>query len=148
MAIGAAAANVVPDHPPVKIIFDTEMSSDCDSAGALAVLNHLADLGEAQILACVADAVEPDHAIAATMDAINTYYGRPQIPIGTYQSSVVRPGKSHYTALIRDEFPHDMPPDDKAPLALDVYRKALASAPDGSVTIVSLGFFCEFARPA
>jgi len=53
----------------VKTIFDTEMSSDCDGAGALAVLNHLADLGEAEILACVADAVEPDRAIAATMSA-------------------------------------------------------------------------------
>jgi hypothetical protein len=133
-------ANAAPDHAPARIIFDTEMSSDCDSAGALAVLNHLADLGEAQIDACVADAVEPDLAIAATMSAINTYYGRPRIPIGTYQSTVVRPGKSHYTALIRDNFPQHMPSDDKAPHALDVYRATLAAAPDGSVTIVSLGF--------
>jgi len=125
---------------PVRIIFDTEMSSDCDSAGALAVLHHLANLGEADILACVSDAVEPDHAIAATMSAINTYYGRPEISIGTYQSVAIRPGKSHYTALIRDEFPQHMPPDDKAPAALAVYRAALATAPDNSVSIVSLGF--------
>jgi hypothetical protein len=140
MVLGVAVAETSTDHAPAKIIFDTEMSSDCDSAAALAVLNHLADLHEAEILACVADAVEPDHAIAATMSAINTYYGRPQIPIGTYQSIVVRPGKSHYTAHIRDEFSHGMPPDEQAPHALDVYRTALASAPDGSVTIVSLGF--------
>jgi hypothetical protein len=137
---GAGIANAEPAHPPARIIFDTEMSSDCDSAGALAVLHHLADLGEAEIVACVTDAVEPDHAIAATISAINTYYGRPQIPIGTYQSPIVRPGKSHYTALIRDTFPQHAPPDDQAPRALDVYRAALASAPDGSVTVASLGF--------
>jgi hypothetical protein len=138
--LGAATLNAEPAHAPARIIFDTEMSSDIDAAGALAELNHLADLGEAEILACVADAVEPDKAIGASISAINTYYGRPQIPIGTYQSPVVRPGKSHYTAHIRDEFPQHAPPDDKAPHALDVYRTVLAAAPDGSVTIVSLGF--------
>jgi len=135
-----AASPLVVKAEPARIIFDTEMSSDCDSAGALAVLNHLADLGEARILACVADAVEPDHAIAASISAINAYYGRPDIPIGTFHSAVIRPGKSHYTAAIRDAFPHQAPPDDQAPRALDVYRTALAAAPDGSVTIVSLGF--------
>lgn len=124
----------------VKTIFDTEMSSDCDGAGALVVLNHLADCGEAEILACVADAVEPGQSIAATISAINTYYGRPQIPIGTYQSQRVRPGKSKYTTQIRDGFSHNALPDDQQPRALDVYRRALADAPDGSVTIISLGF--------
>jgi len=136
------AENLCADAPskPVKAIFDSEMSSDCDGAGALAVLNHLADCGEAEILACVADAVEPEHAIAATISAINTYYGRPQIPIGTYQSQRVRPGKSKFTTQIRDEFPHSAFADDQQPRAVDVYRKALADAPDGSVTIISLGF--------
>jgi hypothetical protein len=122
------------------VIFDTEMSSDCDSVGALAVANKLADLGEVRIVACVADAVEPDKAIAATISAINTYYGRPQIPIGTYKSARIRPGRSLYTAHIRDEFPHSALPDDQEPDALDIYRTALAGAPDRSVTILSLGF--------
>jgi len=139
LTVGTLLADSVP--PPVKVIFDTEMSSDCDSAGALAVLNKLADKGEAEILACVADAVEPDKSIAATISAINTYYGRPGIPIGTYQSARIRPGRSSYTAHIRDEFPHHALPDDQEPRALDVYRTALAKAPDGSVTILSLGFF-------
>ena len=40
--------------PPVKILFETDMANDCDDAGALAVLNALADRGEAEILAVVA----------------------------------------------------------------------------------------------
>ena len=38
---------------PTPVIFDTDMANDCDDAGALAVLNALADKGEARILAVV-----------------------------------------------------------------------------------------------
>src|SRR5438046_2179973 len=40
-----------PAARPVKVIFDTDMDSDCDDVGALAVLHALADRGEAEILA-------------------------------------------------------------------------------------------------
>src|SRR5690606_32742496 len=43
------AATAVAD--PVKVIFDTDYSTDCDDPGALAVLHALADLGEVEILA-------------------------------------------------------------------------------------------------
>jgi hypothetical protein len=36
---------------PVRVIFDTDMDTDCDDAGALALLHALADNGEAVILA-------------------------------------------------------------------------------------------------
>ena len=36
---------------PVKVIFDTDMETDCDDAGALAVLHTLADRDECEILA-------------------------------------------------------------------------------------------------
>jgi len=125
---------------PVPVILDTDMSSDCDDVGALAILNKLADAGEAEILACVVNGHDQDRAVAASIDAINTYYGRPNIPIGTYQGRKHPPTKSPYTAQLRDHFPHSAPPDDQEPRAVDIYRKALASAPDGSVTIVSVGF--------
>jgi len=128
---------------PVKTIFDTDMSGDCDDVGALAVLNKLADSGKAEILACVANGHDQDKAIAASISAINTYYGRPNIPIGTYQGSGHPPTHSPYTAKLRDEFPHSALPDDQEPRAADVYRKALTAAPDGSVVIVSVGFLCN-----
>ena len=37
--------------PPVKIILDTDFGDDGDDLAALAVLHHLANLGEAEILA-------------------------------------------------------------------------------------------------
>jgi hypothetical protein len=70
---------------PVKVIFDCDMGNDCDDAGALAILHALADNGEADILACMMWKMrkdEPKTGPAAVIDAINTYYGRPDIPIG------------------------------------------------------------------
>jgi hypothetical protein len=125
---------------PVNVILDTDMCTDCDDVSALAVLNKLADSGEAKIVACVANGRDKDKAIAASIDVINTYYGRPHIPIGTYQGPKFPPTKSRYTAHLRDEFPHTALPDDQQPTAVAIYRAALASADDHSITIVSIGF--------
>lgn len=128
---------------PVKIIFDTDMANDCDDAGALAVLHALADKGEAEILAVVTNRKDPSNASAAAVDAINTYYGRPDIPIGTDKDGARTPKRwnkpSSYCPVLRDDFAHDAKPDDEMPDALDVYRKTLRAQPDGSVTICSVG---------
>jgi len=125
---------------PVKVIFDTDMSGDTDDVVALCVLNAFADEGKCQILACLADAHDQNKAIAASISAINTYYGRPNIPIGTYQGPGIAPNGSAYTAVLRDKFPNSAKPDDQMPPALDVFRMALAAAPDHSVVVVSVGF--------
>ncbi len=66
---------------PVSIIVDTDLGSDCDDAGALAVLHALADRGEAKILACIYSSKRNPYG-PGCMAAINTYYGKPHIPIG------------------------------------------------------------------
>jgi hypothetical protein len=42
-------------HKPVRIIIDTDMSTDCDDVGALCMAHALADLNECEILAVVHD---------------------------------------------------------------------------------------------
>src|SRR3712207_437465 len=54
----AAAQTTGPTGPP-RILFDTDMLTDCDDAGALAVLHALADNGEAEILATVVSVPNP-----------------------------------------------------------------------------------------
>ena len=127
-SLGALLLSVAAQAEPVSVIFDTDMASDCDDAGALAVLHALADLGEAEILAVVTNRKCPGNASAAATDAINTWYGRPDIPIGTDKDGAkTRGGKpSSYTVALRDEFPHDALPDDEMPDALTVYREVLA----------------------
>lgn len=128
---------------PVKIIFDTDMANDCDDVGALAVLNALADRGEAEILAMVTNVKCPGNASAAACAAICQYYGRTGIPIGTDKDGAKIRGRkpSSYTAALRDGFPHADAalPDDQMPDALTVYRRTLAAAPDASVVICSVG---------
>jgi len=128
---------------PVKIIFDTDMASDCDDAGALAVLHALADLSEAEILAIVTNRKCPGNSSGATCDAINTWYGRPDIPIATDKDGSKTPPKwnkpSSFTSKVREEFPHDSAGDDALPDALDEYIQTLKNHEDGSVTICSVG---------
>jgi len=133
--------------PPVKLILDTDMSGDCDDVGTLALLNALVDRGECDLLAVVSNRKDLANASAAAVDAINTYYGRPDIPIGTDKlGPTALQRTSPYTGALRDEFPNDIGPDDRAPDALEIYRKTLAAQPDGSVTICSVGAFSNLAE--
>jgi len=126
---------------PVPVIFDTDMANDCDDAGALGVLNALADNGEADILAVVTNRKCPAGVSGAASDAINTYYGRGEIPIGTDKDGAKVPWKSpsRYTPALSADFPHDSDADASLPDALTVYRKTLAAAADNSVVICSVG---------
>ncbi|MCA9229307.1 MAG: nucleoside hydrolase [Planctomycetales bacterium] len=128
-------------EPPVKIIFDTDMASDCDDVGALAVLHALADLGEAEILAVVTNRKGLAGASAAAVSAINHWYGRPDIPIGTDKdgAKIVAKRSSSFTPALRDDFPHTAKPDDQMPDALQIYRQSLAAQPDHSVVVCSVG---------
>lgn len=131
---------------PVKLILDTDMSGDADDAGTLAMLHALADLGECEILAILTNRKDLTNASAAAVDAINTWYGRPDIPIGTDKDGPTALQRaSEYTSALRDHFPNDIGPDDQAPDALDVYRQTLQKQADQSVVICSVGAFSNLA---
>ena len=123
----------------VKIIFDTDMLTDPEDVNALCLLHAFADEGEAEILACVANGYEANRASGAAIDVVNTFYGRPDIPIGTYKGGFTNK-RSGYTHKLRDNYPHKAPSDDELPSALAIYRQTLAGQPDRSVVIVSVGF--------
>lgn len=64
----------------VKVVFDTDMDTDCDDAGALAMLHAPADTGEVEILATV---VSTKYRWSVPcVAAINAWYGRPDVLIG------------------------------------------------------------------
>ena len=119
-----------------KVIFETDMSTDVDDVGALAVLHALADSGEAEILAISFNEVHPSGANA--IRAINTWYDRGDIPVGIYKGDLVDPDESSYLDAIAN-FPHD-PPTLSIPSSLELYLQVLSEQPDNSVTIISVGF--------
>jgi inosine-uridine nucleoside N-ribohydrolase len=122
---------------PVPIIFDTDMDTDCDDAGALAVLHVLADRGECEILATMVSVGHPWS--APTVAAINAYYGRPHLPVGQAKAGGVDE-PSRFAKRIAEEFPQPIKSADDAPDALELYRDLLAKQPDGSVVIVTVGY--------
>ena len=122
---------------PKRVIFETDMCTDVDDVGALAVLHALADNGEVEILAISYNEAHPSG--AGTICAINTWYNRGDIPIGIYKGDLADPDESSYLDGIATNFPHDLPTV-PTPSSLELYRQVLSGQPDNSVTIISVGF--------
>lgn len=121
----------------VKIIFDTDMESDVDDVGALAMLHGLAALGEAEILGTMVCSLNPWSVPA--VDALNTYFKRPDIPIGAVKTlGVYR--NSKYARIMSEKYPQDTGLGEEAPDATTLYRELLAGQPDSSVVIVTVGY--------
>lgn len=164
--VSAMAFTSVADVP--KVIFDTDMLTDFDDVGALACLHAMADAGECEILATVT--CTRGNASVAAVEVINSYYGRGDLPVGCAKEIGVigaKPdakckvdchsplgekgtgdgGHYKYRKLAQDypQWVKHLDSDD-APDANEVYRKALAGAPDGSVVICSVGFLTNLRR--
>ncbi len=77
---------------PVPLIFDTDIGNDVDDVLALGVIHALQSRGECELLAVT---ITKDNPLAASFtDAVNTFYGRGDIPIGVCRSGVTpKPGK-------------------------------------------------------
>ncbi len=121
---------------PLNIIFDTDMGGDCDDVGALFILHGAVERGEVKLLATMG-CVSAD-AIAPALDAINTWFGRPEIPVGTLKDPGLLVGP-HYTTELAKRFPHRFAAGKDYPDAVALYRQILSQQPDGSVVIVAVG---------
>ena len=128
---------------PVKIIFDTDMESDVDDVAALAMLHGLADRGDAEILATISSSLNPWS--APTIDVINTYFGRPDIPIGNVKTKGVY-RNSIYAKPLSEQFPQDIGLGEKAQEATSLYRQILSEQEDASVVIVTVGYLTNLSK--
>jgi inosine-uridine nucleoside N-ribohydrolase len=124
---------------PVKIILDTDMGNDCDDAGALGLLNALADNKEAKLL-CVSSCTSIKSA-PGTIDAINRYYGRYNIPVGAYKGEPFFDNfdVNNYTSYICNNYDNSYKKKDDAKDAVALLRKTLSEDQYGDIKIVSIG---------
>lgn len=136
--------DLLPPQPgvPRSILLDTDMGPDADDAGAVAMLHALADQGRADLLGMACNTTCPW--AAPCLAAINTYYGRPDLPIGTLKGpghSGTKPDWSgtQFNRFIAECYPHPLKEGREAEDARVLYRRLLAAAPDRSVVIVSIG---------
>ena len=134
---------------PVSMIFDTDIGNDVDDALAIGVIHALESRGECHLLAVT---ITKDHELSAPLvDAINTFYGRGNIPIGVVRNGPT-PEASKFTVLATKKhngqfrFPHDLLSGANAPEATQLLRAVLAGQPDRSVVIVQVGFSTNMAR--
>lgn len=118
-----------------KIIFDTDFGGDADDLGALAMLNHFQNKRECDLLAVMCWNTEK-YAVSA-IDAVNTYYGNPDIPIGR-RSEEVQITEWNHTKILTDNLLYDLSYE-KAPETTELYRKLLSEAEDQSITLVTVG---------
>lgn len=144
-AVGLIASYATLCAQPVPIIYDTDMGNDVDDVLALGVAHNLEKRGAAKLLAVTLTKDSPK--AAPFTDAINHFYGRPDIPIGVVKGGMTpEDGKFLILANKPEQYPHKIKTREEAQDALKLLRKTLASQPDGSVTLIQVGFFTNFCR--
>ena len=119
----------------VKLIFDTDFGGDADDLGALVMLHEFANRGECEIMGIMCWNTEK-YAVSG-IDAVNTWYGRADIPIGSRQGEIHDTPWNHSKPLT-EAFPHQRNLEN-VPGTTMLYRQLLSQSEDNSVVIVTVG---------
>lgn len=125
-----------------KIFLDTDIGSDCDDAGAIAVLHNLSQKGEAQIIGMTH--CGSDIGGAVTIKAINSWFGRSDIPVGIYTKKTFLEEKhcKIFTEDVKQIYlKHNPMPSFED--AVSVMRRAIAE--NDNVTLVAIGMLNNIA---
>ncbi|MBB6730632.1 nucleoside hydrolase [Cohnella zeiphila] len=124
---------------PARIILDTDIGPDCDDAGAVAVLHALEKRGEVRIagmMHCTSGKWG-----AGCLDALNRFYGRGDIPVGTLRDKGFLDDDNlyaKYNKVIAETFPNRYR-NEPAPDAVRLYRKLLAEGENFGAVVVAIG---------
>ena len=143
------STNFITAAEPVRLIFDTDICGDCDDVLALGMIHSLQSRGLCQLLAVT---ISVDHDLAAPfVDAVNTFYGRGDIPIGVVgKGGVIE--KSEFLSLVEEQdsgrfrYRHNLVRKESAKEATALLRSTLATQPDRSVVIAQVGFSTNLTR--
>lgn len=141
-----------------SIILDTDIDTDCDDTGALAILHGLAKQRECSLLGIVCSV--PIAGAAHAVSAINRWYGRDDLPIGLVHvpdyEQAERWGmyRGHRERFVTGQFgirPYHqcltaMAPAPRAEDAVSLYRRLLTQSADRSVTICAIGTLTALAQ--
>ncbi|MCX6213942.1 nucleoside hydrolase [Spirosoma sp.] len=145
LTAGSSYGQSAPNSQPVPIIFDTDMGPDYDDVGAITMLHAFADAGQARILATIASTNYPN--VTSVLSVLNTYFNRPNIPIGVPKGEAVGDKDTqHWSDTLVARYPHRIKSNSEVPDAVALYRQILAKQPDQSVTIITVGFLTNLAN--
>lgn len=149
LLLGCLARSFSANPEPVRFIFDTDIGNDVDDVMALGMIHNLEERGICKLLAVTITKDSPK--AAAFTDAMNTFYGHPNVPIGVVKNGV-KNGDGKFLPLAdkmdngKLRFPHDLKSGDDAPEATALLRQTLSKEADHSVVIAQVGFFTNLER--
>jgi len=137
----------------VNFIFETDLGNDVDDILALDMIYKYQDMGDINLMGvCLnKEGVNP----IGCLDILNTFYGYPDIPVGTVRNGADCANDAvNYTKIVCDMtdslgnpvFARSKDNYENCPDAHILYRKLLAGAKDHSVSIASVGFSTNLAR--
>lgn len=137
---GSGAQNGVP-----LVIFDTDLGPDVDDALALAMLHAYQSRGDIELAAVT---ITRNSVVGARYaDALNTFYDRPNIPIGIQTDAPVEFSDTTNFPALADRWPHDLTADDVNE-GFRLQRQVLARAAeeDRRVIVIQVGFSGNLAK--
>ena len=128
------------------VILDTDIGSSTDDLFSMEMLYRYADQGLCHLLGIVVDREGEDYAACA--DVMNTYFGYGNVPIGLVRKGIPKSTVwINYKALPEYKkadgtpmFSRSVSDYSSLPDGWELYRRLLASQPDKSVSICSIGF--------
>jgi hypothetical protein len=140
------------EQQDIRIILDTDMGSSTDDLFALMMLYRYMGMQRCKLLGVIVDRM--GKANADIVDAMNCYYGYPDIPIGLETNGMKHPPvwipyhNLAYARTVDSELMFERKIGDGGSYmeAYKLYRKLLAAQPDKSVTIASIGFVTSLAN--
>lgn len=139
----ASAATASGSGSAPRVIIDTDFSKWWDDVTALGIANVLHERGKLELLGIVSDV--PNPVAVAAIDAIDTAYGNGDIPIGDVAGSDAGTFDHGYTDALVAKLPHSVENSGDVPDAVALYQRLLKHAPDGSVTVISIGGYTNLA---
>jgi inosine-uridine nucleoside N-ribohydrolase len=135
-----------------SVILDTDMGNDIDDALALDMLYKYIDKGKINLLGII---LNKDYRYSPEyIDIMSTWYGYPDIPIATLKKGdSLRIDDKNYTKTVSElklngkpMFERTVKNYNSLPQPVKLYRKLLSEQPNGSVTVISIGFLTNLAE--
>ena len=135
------------------VIFDTDIGSSADDLFALEMLCRYDEQQLCKLLGVVVD--REGEANADFTDAMNTYFGHQDVPVGLVRDGIKNPKvwiDYAYVAYMTEAdsstpmFPRTINQSGARPDGYQLYRRLLSQQPDHSVSIVTTGFVTSLAQ--
>lgn len=127
-----------------KVIFDTDIDSDVDDVGALAMLLNMHAANEIDLIGIIVTSDDPYAPLCVR--SICRFYGFPEIPVGFLTGQERLVNHSRYTRQISEAYPSGLKDISQLEDGTALYRRLLSRCGRNSVKIITVGHLSSLMR--